>query len=65
MNRWTGWNCRKPEWSILLVLFMFALIFALGFTCSPRASAADLSEQEVKQAIDRGKKFLLKEQAQD
>ncbi len=65
MNRWTGWNCRKPEWSILLVLFIFALIFTLGFSCSPRASAADLSEQEVKQAIDRGKKFLLKEQAQD
>ena len=30
MNRWTGWNCRKPEWSILLVLFTLSTLPSHG-----------------------------------
>lgn len=43
---------------VLLATFLWSSIVAPGL-------AADLSEDEVKQAIDRGKKFLIQEQSQD
>ena len=41
------------------------ILIAALFWSSPVLRAADLSEEEVKQAIDRGKKFLIQEQSQD
>lgn len=41
------------------------LVLALFISSLRGAECADLAENEVKQAIERGKKFLIQEQAQD
>jgi hypothetical protein len=44
---------------------LFLAMLLLVSPGKPELCAADLSENEVKQAIERGKKFLIKEQLQD
>ena len=58
----TGRNCPQSVRSwvpLFLLLWTFLSPFAVQIL------AADLAENEVKQAIDRGRKFLIREQAQD
>ena len=57
---------QRPGRSPLAVSIILAMLFGTGAAILPKpASAADLNEQDVKMAIDRGRKFLEKEQNAD